>query len=372
MAGGTLPSPLYPLYQSAWGFSNAMVTVVFAFYGVGVLFSLVGLGRASDQVGRRTMLLMALGFAGVSTISFLLAQGLALLFVGRFFSGLAIGVLSGTATAGLAELEPSGNRRRASIVSGMTTPGGLALGAIFTGAAVESGPLPLRLIFAVYLGLLVVLTAGVLSLPETVSRRAPGRALKVRRLHVPRDMRAGFVVAASGVFATFAMMSLFASLLPSFLAQTLNEPSHLLSGGAIMIVFGAGAAAPPAIGRGSIRRAGVYGLGAVITGLVLFVTGLAEALVVPLLIGCAIAGFGGGCFFVSTLALINRDAPPDRRGEVVSAYFVAGYAGVTLPPIGLGFGSVHIGIVPSVLVACAVIVVLAAFAAAGVRRLAPA
>jgi MFS family permease len=370
MAGGTLPSPLYPLYQKAFGFSNAVVTVIFAFYGAGVLASLLGLGRASDQWGRKTMLFVALGLAAVSTFSFLFAQEMVLLFVGRFFSGLAIGVLTGTATAALTELEPRGSRRRASVVSGMATPGGLGLGAVLTGGAVESGTLPLRLIFLIYLGLLAVLAVCVLLLPETVPVEARARAFRFQRLHVPKGMWAGFVVAAAGVFTTFAMMSLFASLLPSFLVQTLGRTDHLLSGAAVGLVFLAAVAAPPLIGRGSIGRAGLYGLVAIVVGLVLVVTGLAATMIVLLVIGCAIAGFGGGCLFVGSLAFVNKDAPPDRRAEVVSAYFVAGYVGVTLPPIAVGFGSVHIGIIPSVLAMSAVIVGLAAFAAAGLQRLA--
>jgi MFS family permease len=181
-------------------------------------------------------------------------------------------------------------------------------------------------------------------------------------------MRGVFATAATGIFSTFAMMSLFAALLPSFLAETFDQPSHLVTGGGLLLVFGSAALAPLIIGRGSIRRGGLYGMIAVTGGLVLFIIGLAETWIAPLMIGCALAGFGGGCLFVSTLALINRDAPPDRRAEAVSAYFVAGYIGVTLPPIAVGIGSVHIGILPSVLGICALIIALAIVTEIGIRR----
>ena len=371
MVGATLPSPLYPLYQSAYGLSNTTVTVVFALYGAGVLLSLFGLGRASDQVGRKPMLYVALSLAGVSTMSFLLARGLAMLLVGRFFSGLAIGVLSGTATAALAELEPSGNMRRASVVSAIVTPAGLSLGTLAGGAAIEYGPVPLRLTFAIYLGLLFILAPGVLFLPETVTSKARRRAFEIARPHVPRDMRTGFVIAATGVFAAFAMTSLFASLLPSLLVQALDEPSHLLSGGALALMFGAAAAAAPIIGRGSISLAGLFGLSTTMIGLALFVLGLAGATLVPIVLGATFSGFGSGCFFVGTLALVNRHSPPDHRAEVVSAYFVAGSIGVALPPVGLGLGSVRIGTLSSVLAVSAVIVALAIVTEVGIQRTAP-
>ena len=56
MLGGTLPVPLYVLYERQFGFGPLGVTVVFAAYVLGTLFALVVLGDLSDQVGRRKVL----------------------------------------------------------------------------------------------------------------------------------------------------------------------------------------------------------------------------------------------------------------------------------------------------------------------------
>src|SRR5581483_5271831 len=106
MLGTTLPTPLYPIYQSHIHFSALIVTVVFATYGIGVLASLLLLGPLSDQVGRRRILLPGLVLAAVSSIVFLVAHDLPLLFVGRALSGLSAGVFTGTATAALLDLAP--------------------------------------------------------------------------------------------------------------------------------------------------------------------------------------------------------------------------------------------------------------------------
>ena len=45
MLGGTLPVPLYVLYEKQMGFGPLRVTVVFATYVVGTLFALVSSGR---------------------------------------------------------------------------------------------------------------------------------------------------------------------------------------------------------------------------------------------------------------------------------------------------------------------------------------
>jgi MFS family permease len=56
MLGTTLPTPLYPLYEKAFGFGELVTTVVFATYAAGVITGLLLFGHWSDQVGRRPML----------------------------------------------------------------------------------------------------------------------------------------------------------------------------------------------------------------------------------------------------------------------------------------------------------------------------
>src|ERR1700729_1408079 len=54
MLGGTLPVPLYVLWEKQMGFGPLGVTVVFAAYVVGTLAALLVLGDLSDHVGRRS------------------------------------------------------------------------------------------------------------------------------------------------------------------------------------------------------------------------------------------------------------------------------------------------------------------------------
>jgi MFS family permease len=63
MVGTTLPTPLYALYKMKFGLSELIITVIFATYAVGVIAALVVFGRLSDQIGRRPVLLMGLGFS---------------------------------------------------------------------------------------------------------------------------------------------------------------------------------------------------------------------------------------------------------------------------------------------------------------------
>src|SRR5260370_29087196 len=96
MLGTTLPTPLYALYQRRFGFSELMITVIFATYAAGVIAALLLLGRLSDQIGRRPVLLLGLGTSALSAVAFLVATGLPLLLIRRVIPGFSAGLVNGT------------------------------------------------------------------------------------------------------------------------------------------------------------------------------------------------------------------------------------------------------------------------------------
>src|SRR5436305_4653022 len=146
MAGTTLPTPLYGLYRARFGFSELMVTVIFATYAAGVITALVLFGRLSDDIGRRRTLLPGIVLSALSAIAFVLAHGLTLLLVGRFLSGLSAGIFTGTATATLVDLAPRDGRERATLVAAMVNMG-VGLGPLLSGLLAQWAPLKLDLVF---------------------------------------------------------------------------------------------------------------------------------------------------------------------------------------------------------------------------------
>ncbi len=62
LAASSAPTPLYATYQAAWGFSALTTTVVFGVYAIAFLAALLTVGRLSDHIGRRPLLLA--GIAG--------------------------------------------------------------------------------------------------------------------------------------------------------------------------------------------------------------------------------------------------------------------------------------------------------------------
>src|SRR5882757_4537154 len=99
-ASGT-PSPLYGTYRELWGFSPLVLTLVYGTYAFGVLASLILAGRLSDEVGRRPVLLVALGGLMVTSVVFMLADSVVWLFVARGLQGVATGLALGAASAAM-------------------------------------------------------------------------------------------------------------------------------------------------------------------------------------------------------------------------------------------------------------------------------
>ena len=73
---------------------------------------------------------------------FVLAQQVLVLLAGRLLSGLAAGLMTGTAAAGLAELHPAGNTRPAERLATITNLGAMGLGPLVAGLFAQFAPAP--------------------------------------------------------------------------------------------------------------------------------------------------------------------------------------------------------------------------------------
>jgi MFS family permease len=359
MLGTTLPTPLYALYRERFGFSELMVTVIFAIYAAGVIASLLLFGRLSDQIGRRRVLLPGLALAALSAIAFLLADGLALLIVGRVLSGLSAGIFTGTATATLLDLAPPGRRARGTLVATIASMGGLACGPLLAGLLSQWAGSPLRLTFWVDLALLVPAAIGIWAMPEPVVATSRPR-LRPQALTVPPEMRATFVEAALAGFAGFAVLGLFTAVAPAFLGQELGVTSRAVVGLIAFAVFAASVVGQVMLELVPEAVAMPAGCLALIAGMGSLALGLALSSLALLVLGGVIAGLGHGLVFRSGLAAVNARAPAGQRAEVASSFFVVMYVAISLPVIGEGFLAEATGLRPAGLTFAAVVAAVAA------------
>jgi predicted MFS family arabinose efflux permease len=347
MLGTTLPTPLYPLYQRDLGFGSATSTLVFATYAVGVAAALVLVGRVSDQVGRRATLLPGLGLAALSNVAFLVPDSLTALFVGRALSGLSAGIFTGTATAMLADLAPSGRQRRYGLLAAAVNMLGLGAGPVLAGTVAAFTSAPLVLPYLIHLALLAVATVGLWAVVEPIETTGAPVRWRPQALGVPRAIRGVFVRAGVAGSAGFAVLGLFAAVAPAFLGEVLGVTDHLVVGLVVGSLFGFSAIGQIASTRLTEHRALLTGTATLAIGVASIGAAVAVASLPVFLIGAAVAGAGQGMSFRAGLGAVTAAAPAQRRGAVTSSFFLVLYGAIALPVIGVGAAADVFGLAPA-------------------------
>jgi MFS family permease len=374
MVGTTLPTPLYAIYSARLSLSPLLVTVIYAVYAVGVLGTLLLLGRLSDHVGRRAVVLAAVGFSVASAIIFMTTSDLPGLFIGRLVSGVSAGLITGAATAYIAELEAHrGARSRANVLATVANMGGLGLGPLIAGILAEHVAHPT---VTPYLASVILLVPVVLvlawPLPETVPHPDGVRAgVALQKIGVPAEIRVPFLAAAIAALASFALLAFTTALAGQVLSEGLHDHSHQTVGLVAFLLFAAAAVAQVLSGRVPPRRASLAGLAMMPVGTIVIVTAVDQASLSVLVVGVLVAGFGVGLAFRTSLATVTMIAPVARRGEVISTFFTAGYVGLTIPVIASGILVTSTTLLTAA-VALAVFITVLAIAAATIIARTPA
>ena len=365
LTGTNVATPLYHGYEVAFGFSPLVVTLVFAAYVAALIPSLLVTGSLSDAVGRRRVLVPAVALAMLGSLVFALAQGTSWLFAARVLQGLALGLASGALTAALSDLEPTGNRRRAALVSTVAAVGGLGLGPLLGGLLAQYAPAPRVLPFVMEIVLLVPAGAAMLSLPAA----PPGARWRPRRPQIPISTRAVFATSGTASFLAFAVIGLSLTLVPTYVTKLSGNSNLLLSGGAVAVML-AGSALAQVAGYG--RRATeieLIGLPLLALGLILLGVAGGISSLPLLLLATVIAGVGQGLVFLGGLTALNEAAPAERHADVLSSFYVVIYLGVGLPVIGVGFLATVIGLLAAVQYFAGVVAALCLLLLAALHRI---
>lgn len=354
MAFSTVPAPLYLLYQERDGFNTLMITVIFAGYAIGAMVSLFFVGHVSDWVGRRRILLAAIGLNIVSAGIFLVGSGLWELIVARVMSGIAVGMVTGTATAYLAELHsiarPDTPRTRTDLVASAAPMIGLGSGALIAGWLAAYVSQPLLVPYYVFVGLLVVAFIGVCLTPETVTHATDRAVYRVRRIALPAQARGRFLAASGTALASFAMLAVFSSVSPAFMAGTLGYTSRALAGTVTFLVYVAGALAPLFLLRMRLRQLLVTGFALMLGGLLALIVGVWLANFGLFLVAGVVVGAGCGILFKGCVSTVIELASPQHRSETMAGLFLTAYIGLSIPIIGLGAAALYVSMKMALLV----------------------
>jgi MFS family permease len=362
------PSPLYGVYQARWHFSTPVLSLVYATYAIGVLVSLLLVGSLSDQAGRRPVLAWSLLGLLVSALIFTTASSVVWLFAARALQGLATGAALGAAGAALIDMHPTANTRTAALVNGVVALGGLGIGALLSSALVQYLPDPRVLPFLVVAAMIALLLVAVAAMPEPVSRE--GRLLlRPQRPGLPRETRGPFALAALGVIGSWSIAGVYLALGPALAGHLLQTHNELAGGAAAVALMGAGALAQLAGRNLSDRTLTVAGSALVALGMALTASAVAVGSAPFFLAASALAGVGFGLAFMGALRHLSAAIPPDRRAEVMSAFYVVGYLSLALPAVAAGIVASAVGLSETFELFGSAAVIIALLVAAGGQRI---
>jgi MFS family permease len=351
-------TPLYVLWQRSMGFSKGTLTVIFAFYIVGLLASLLVSGVASDRLGRKAVLLPALVLALAACLVFATATSVFALIVARLFTGVAVGAVVSAGMAAVSDVAGPGHRRQGALLASCAMVFGAGLGPLAAGILAQTAPGPTVTVFAVEAVLLLTAIGVVLRLPlPRPALTAGGRWIRVPS--VPLDGRLpllhGIAAFAPGITATSFVLSLG----PSLLANLLHSGSRILAGCTAFVMFAAATGAQFAVHRLSRRRILLISVSATTLAMAALV-GAVTAGSAPLLFAAAVlAGAGQGLGQLAGLSLLNATIPAHRLAEANAALNVGGYLAAGTLPVAAGYLSDAVGLSTSASVFAAVLAALA-------------
>jgi MFS family permease len=343
MTSATVPSALYALWAKAYGFGPLTVTVIFSIYVAGVVFGLMGLGGWSDALGRRPMLIAAVAACAASDLGYLYARNQAMLIIARLISGLATGLIAGTATATMVDLAPPNLRVRASMTALACNMGGLTAGPVLGGVFAEYWPEPMHLVYAVHL----IVLALVVTVPLfVVPPRPRNRAARLRPigLMVPPEVRGDFWPAAMGGGLGFAVGGLLNAVAGLYLGHLAGIHNPFVAGLIVAPCFGLIAAGQLLSPRFHQRSRLPLCCAGLIFSCALIMVALAFTQTELLLISGLVVGISTGLAIGHGMSSINAHCPPEHRGATNSTFFAVMYIGLSVPVIGAGVAMQGIGL----------------------------
>nr|WP_307819148.1 MFS transporter [Streptomyces sabulosicollis] len=354
-------TPLYVRWQREIGFSKGTLTVIFACYIVGLLGSLLVSGVVSDRVGRKPVLLPALGLALAACAIFASASSVAALLVARLFSGIAVGAVVSAGMAAVTDVAGPERRRLAALLASCAMVFGAGLGPLLAGVLGE-GVFVLEAVLLVAAVLVVArmpVRRAVVAAEAAPVEGASANGAWVRIPGVPRgsggELLLGIAVFAPGITATSFVLSLG----PSLLSGLLDTTSPVVAGAMAFVMFLTATGAQFAVqrlARRTILLAGAVsttiGMGALIAAV--------HASSVPLLVAAALlAGAGQGMGQLGGLSLLNSGVPASRLAEANAALNVGGYVPAGVLPVTAGYLSDAVGLTAGATVFGAVLMALA-------------
>jgi MFS family permease len=361
-------STLLVVYRRDLGLSPAALGILFGAYALGLVPGLILAGRASDQLGRRAVVLPASCLAiGASAILACGGIGFGVLLAGRLLFGLAMGSIMSPGSVWVQELSSAAHGARRATLA---LSAGFGFGPLVSGLIAEVAPAPMVLPYIAHglaMGLALIYVRAV---PETAAAalapptpthgkaRAPAAALGRREFGILAELL------PVGPWA-FGFAAVTLAVLPGLMRPQVTRPI-LYSALVILTTLLSGVLVQPLTKRIG-PRADLLGLAAGTLGVILGSRAVAVGSPNLVFAVAVLVGAGYGMVMTTGLLEISERVSPTLRGRAVGLYYVLTYLGFALPFV-LATAAKHLGNVTSLLATAASAVVCLLIRASIVSR----
>ena len=352
-AANAAPVPLYNVYRSEEGLTNAGVSLAVVAYSFGTIAALLLLGRLSNHWGRRRTAITSVVLVVTGCLMLLRVHSTGTLVAARLLMGVGSGIASTSLTAYIVDTAPARPAWLASVASSQGPMFGLALGSVGSGALVEFAPLPRELVYAALVVLLIA-SAGLIAVsPETVAPK-PGAWRSLRpRVGVPARVRHLVPVAAAVFLATWATGSFYQALVPALVEDELHSKSPLTLGLVFASYMAASALGAPLASRFTPATAQRTGMLAFLTAMAGIISAVSSGSLPIFIAGTILAGASQGVAISATVRGLLFSSTLADRAPIFSVIYLLSYSGaafpsllagtltgiVSLPTIALGYGA---------------------------------
>ena len=339
LAASSAPTPLYATYAAKWHFSPITTTVVFGVYAIAVLLSLLVVGRLSDHIGRRPVLLAALALQIIAATVLATAGGVEALFGGRILQGVATGGAIGALGAAMLDVD----RRRGTLANAAAPGIGTGSGALVSGWLVQYAPAPTHLVYLVLVGVFAVQGVAVLRMPETVSRKPGARAALRPELAIPAGLRGPVLAAAPILFAVWALAGFYGSLGPALARHLSGSDSTVMAGLGLFLLAVTGSLSALVLDRTPPHRVMLLGIAVLAASAIATLIAIGGGSTLGFFAATLVAGLGFGAGFQGGIRTVVSRAAPHERAGVLSVLYIACYLGMGAPSVVAGVLVVHGG-----------------------------
>ena len=314
LIGFGIVAPILPLYAKRFGATGFVGGLLFSTFSLAQLVCAPLLGRLSDRIGRKPVIIISLFGTAVGSFLTAAAGGLPLLFIGRLLDG-ASGASVAVAQGAVTDLASPEDRPRLLGLLGAAFGVGFVIGPAIGGLAKFHASLPF-----VIAGVLATINGlvAIVRLPETrhhVDAAAAHAHHAVSFLAArSRSLITLLVVSFAATCAFSGFEGTFSRFGNARFGLTLGSAAMVFVSIGVFLVLVQGGMVGPVTHRFGAPRAYRFGLASSAVGLALMATATSWWALVPSL---ALLALGQGLATPTMTSMVVDRVPPHQKGQAL-------------------------------------------------------